>query len=254
MNPKILLFDIETFPLLVETWGVYEQDALRVLRNFTICCFGAKWLGEKNVTVRALCDYGYKPSLTNVDDSKIVREVWSLLNEADIVIAHNGNSFDVKKVNARFAVHGLPPPSPYKTIDTKVQAKNVFGFDSNKLNELGRQLDHGTKEETGGYQLWIDCMENKKEAWARMKKYNRRDVELLEKIYLDFRPWIKSHPNVAVFNEGKGCPRCGSVHIKKDGIQRNNTTSYQRYKCLDCGGPMRGNINLQEIKPFVNIG
>lgn len=234
-------------------WGYYEQNSLRVVRDWIICGFSAKWLNGGYIT-KALPDYkGYKAGLH--DDRAIVKDLWELFNEADILVAHNGDQFDVKKCNARFTVHGLPPPNTYKTVDTKKVAKSTFGFSSNKLNELGRQLGYGTKEQTGGYQLWIDCMAGKPEAWATMKKYNKRDVELLEKIYLHLRPWMKQHPNLSNFIEGTVCPKCGSAKgFQRRGFQYNATTKYRCFRCKNCGGQVRSRFNSQEIKPdLVNI-
>ena len=255
-KPKVLLFDLETFPLVVETWGTYEQNALRVLRDFTICAFSAKWLDGKMIA-KGLCDYwGYKPVSDRnlqVDDRKIVKDIWKLLDEADIVIAQNGDAFDVKKVNTRFLVHGLKPPSPYKTIDTLKIARNSFGFDYNKLNDLGRQTGSGMKHETGGYSLWVGCMTGDKEAWRKMKAYNRQDVNLLESVYKKFRPWAKTHPNVGIYTGILACPSCGSSKIQSRGFAFNHTTKYRRLQCSSCGKWSRDTKNININKQLVSI-
>jgi DNA polymerase III epsilon subunit-like protein len=51
---------------------------------------------------------------TNFD---VVKKLHGLLNQADIVIGHNSDKFDLKKVAARCIYHGLKPISPVKTID-----------------------------------------------------------------------------------------------------------------------------------------
>jgi hypothetical protein len=40
------------------------------------------------------------------------------MDEADIICAHNGDAFDIKKINSRLITNGFKPPSPFKTIDT----------------------------------------------------------------------------------------------------------------------------------------
>ena len=41
-----------------------------------------------------------------------------LIDKADIVIAHNGDKFDLRKLNTRFLFHELGTPSSYQSIDT----------------------------------------------------------------------------------------------------------------------------------------
>ena len=36
------------------------------------------------------------------DDKALMRKLWDLMDEADIVIGHNCDSFDIKKINSRF--------------------------------------------------------------------------------------------------------------------------------------------------------
>ena len=139
---KILLYDIETAPNLVHTWGVYEQTALEVVRPWYILCFAYKWLDEKQTHVVSLPDYEKQYKKDPENDYEVVKRLHELFNEADIVIAHNGNNFDQKKVHARFLVHGFDPPINYKQIDTLKEARKHFRFDSNRLNDLGTPVSY----------------------------------------------------------------------------------------------------------------
>lgn len=241
MSPRILFLDIETSPILGYTWRAYDDNVLEILEPSRVICVGWKWSDEDSITCRALPDYkGYKPG--SLDDSKLVKDVWSVLDEADVVIAHNGDSFDVKKLNYRFIVNGLNAPSTYQTVDTCKVAKKYFKFDKNNLDELGRILGEGEKVNTGGFSLWSKCLRGDEEAWAHMVEYNIGDVELLEKVYLRLRPFMEKHPNlnVLVNAEGKGdggikCPACLSERMQKRGFSITQTGSKQRYQCKDCG-------------------
>ena len=129
---KILLFDIETAPNLGYVWGKWEQDVIEFDRQWYMLCFCAKWLGDKKVMTHALPDFSlYKKDPEN--DKELVKKLWELFNEADIIIAHNGDEFDIKKSNARFIYHGFTPNPHYKTIDTKKIAKKYFSFNENNL-------------------------------------------------------------------------------------------------------------------------
>lgn len=212
-------------------WGKYEQDVIAYIDEGYLLSWSAKWLDGKQIT-KGLCDYPkYKSG--SPDDELLVKELYSLINEADIVIAHNGDRFDIKKMNTRFIFHGLTPPDPYKTIDTLKIARNNFAFNSNKLDDLGNFLKIGRKVKHPGFDLWLGCERGDQGSWDLMKKYNKQDVLLLEQVYLKLLPWIKNHPTP---KDGKrDCPNCNSSknHGKGEDIFRG--TKVHRYKCLDCG-------------------
>lgn len=250
--PKILLFDIETAPSLGWVWGKYEQDVIDFKQEWYILSFAAKWLGGK-MMVGSLPDSPKYSKHNRENDEYVVKQLWKLFDEADIIVAHNGDQFDIKKANARFAYYKLPPPSPYKTVDTKKVAKRYFNFTSNKLDDLGRYLGYGRKMTHTGFALWQACMIGDKQAWKTMIRYNKRDVELLEKIYLHLRPWMKDHANMAMYSDKPACPKCGSHKLQSRGMAVNITTKYRRYQCQDCGGWCRGSQNIQAIKPNRNI-
>jgi len=244
---KILLYDIETSPNLGYIWGKYEQDVIEYEREGHMLSFAYKWLGEKTVKAYSLPDFPlYKKEPEN--DKALVKKLWELFNEADVVIAHNGDQFDMRKANAFFIANGLTPPSPYKTVDTKKVAKRYFMFNSNKLDDLGNYLGLGRKAQTGGFSLWKGCMEGNMEAWKKMVKYNKQDIVLLEEIYLKLLPWISNHPNVNIFDEKTAaCPNCGGQHIQKRGKGANALTTYQRYQCMDCGKWSKSKAERTEI-------
>jgi len=251
---KILLYDIETAPNLIHTWGVYEQNALEVIRPWYLLCFAYKWLDDPSTKVIALPDFEKEYKKDPENDYQLIKYLHELFNEADVVVAHNGNSFDQKKVHARFLMHGFDPPTFYRQIDTLKEARKNFRFDSNRLNDLGLMLELGEKVDTGGYSLWKDCMAGDLKAWNKMKKYNKQDVVLLEKVYKSLRPWISNHPNVSILNGlTDGCPKCGARHLQKRGIRHNKTTSYQEYQCQSCRGYFRDKVSLKRENPqYVN--
>jgi hypothetical protein len=233
-KPKILLIDIETMANVGYSWGKWQVDVVEFISHWYLLSVAYKWFGEKIIHVKALPDFkGYKPF---GDDRELVKFVWELLDDADIVISHNGDEFDLKKLNTRFIQWNLPPPSPYKSIDTLKVVKSVFSFNSNKLDELGRDLGLGRKIEHEGFPLWLKCERGDMNAWNKIKKYNKRDVELLEKLYIKIRPYIKNHPNLDVFSSRPVCPKCGSDSLIGRGYYYTNTMAYKRYRCNNCGG------------------
>lgn len=230
---KILLLDIETFPNVSYTWGKYQQDVIEFLQESCIACYAAKWLGEETFA-KSLPDYeGYTPG--SYDDSGLVADLWALLDEADVIIAHNGDSFDIKIIQGRFLVHKLPPPSPFKTIDTKKVVKNVARFNSNRLDDLARIFINEKKISTS-FGLWKGCIAGDKASWDKMVGYNIKDVDLLESVYLIVRPYMDKHPNYGAYGDETVCPKCGSKDLQARGLARSMTRVYQRWHCQTCGG------------------
>jgi DNA polymerase elongation subunit (family B) len=246
---KILIFDIETSANLGWVWGKYEQNVIEFKQEWFILSFAYKWYGERKTHVRALPDYKtYKRSKTN--DKELVKELWELFDEADIVLGHNSDRFDIRKANARFVEHGFTPPAPYKTIDTLKAARKYFNFNSNKLDDLAKKFGIGAKVHHAGWKLWEGCMNGDEKSWNTMKRYNKGDVTLTEKIYKQLRPWMHNHPNINIVDDKAGaCPACGSTKMQKRGYGYTQLGKYQRYQC-QCGKWSRGkNIRTaQEIR------
>lgn len=238
-GPKILFFDIETAPNLGYIWGKYEQNVIEFTSEFYMLSWSAKWMDGKHIT-RSLSDYStYKPG--SEDDKDLVTDLWHLLNEADLVIGHNGDKFDIKKTNTRMLEHGLPPPEPYKTVDTLKVARKYFAFNSNKLDDLGRRLGVGRKVKHAGFELWKGCMSGDAKAWTQMKRYNCMDVILLENVYDRLKPWITGHPNVSTMSGLRnGCPNCGSLKVQKRGFSVTAKSKAQRYQCQNCSAWSQG--------------
>lgn len=231
-QPRILLLDIETSPLTCYTWGLYDQNVVKKIKTFSILSVAYQWFGQKTKVLA--CD--------NQSEKSLLSKLHKLLDQADVVIAHNGDSFDIKKINARFIVHKYNPPSPYKTIDTKKEAKKVAAFDSNSLNNLGIDMDEGEKIKHRGFDMWEGCMSGNKRDWDDMKRYNKKDVDLLARIYLRLRAWMKNHPNVTLYSKSnpESCPKCTSDKVQRRGFDVKKSKKYQRFQCQDCGGWFSG--------------
>jgi len=248
---KVLFYDIETAPNLAYVWGQYEQDVISQHRSWYLMCFAYRWEHQKQTKVVSLTDFElYDEDPEN--DREVAQALWDLFDEADIVIAHNGNRFDMRKANARFVFHDMKPPSSVQQIDTLKVARKHFMFNSNKLGDLGEHLGFGGKEATGGFGLWVGCMKGEEKAWKRMIKYARQDVDLLMDIYYKLRPWMDNHPNKNIINDTtRQCPTCSSPHLLKRGYKRNRTTSYVQLECVDCGALCRERTKSNEVTPSV---
>lgn len=242
---RILIYDIETSYIVGGTWDMWNTNVATILADWQILCFAYKWLDEKKVHIVSADQFkDYKPGLFNVNDKPVVEKLHELFSEADVVVAHNGNSFDQKKVQARMMVHKLPPPLPYAQVDTKVAIKQVAAHTSNKLSELAKSLELAHKMDAGGIETWTGCMTGDKKAWAHMKRYNKQDVITLEELYLEIRPWMKTHPALNVLeSRPESCPKCGSSRMNAGMKYRaTNTNLYQYYRCMECSGMAKARI------------
>ena len=241
-KPKILFFDIETAYIRAAVWSRWNINVnmSQVMEDWYVLCWSAAWAGEDFVMSDALhyhpAAYGANPR----DDREVLQSIWNLLDEADIVVAHNGNRFDIPKLNARFIKHGMGPTSPVKVVDTLRVAKRSFKFTSNRLDDLGDYLGVGRKIPTD-FKLWADIIErHDRKAFDRMVAYCEQDVQLLEDVYLKLRPWDKTHPStVALDADEPRCNVCNSTRILKNGTYDTQAQRYQKFKCGDCGHNMR---------------
>lgn len=252
--PKILIFDIETAPLKAFVWSRWKQNIYldQTISEWFMISWSANWLYDTHMMTGLLTPEEIKAE----DDSRISRDIWKLLDEADIIIGHNCKQFDTPKLNSRFIMNGLNPPSPYRQIDTLTTARKEFGFSSNKLDALAGFFGIEHKSSTS-FKLWVECMEGNQDSLDYMLKYNSKDVTILEQVYLKLRPWIRNHPNLSVYLETNSatCPYCGSEHIYETADSYYTQVSrYSILRCDDCSGIARKrttNLNVNKRKNLI---
>jgi hypothetical protein len=230
---KGLVIDVETSFIEAAVWSLWDQGIPldRLLAPKRMICWAAKWTGKKGVIFRREGDKDYLTALHK------------LLEEADFIVTYNGKKFDIKHINKAFLMAGMKPPAPCQHVDVLATMKARFAFDSNKLQHVSEQLGVGSKEKHEGFKLWVKCLQGDEKAWAMMKKYNIKDVTLLEDLYNRVKGWIKNHPSHAVDKQGHVCPNCGSNKLQKRGYDRTKAASYDRYACMQCGSWHRTKSN-----------
>lgn len=250
--PKILLFDTENSATLGFVWGLYDQNLQydRVVQDWHSLCWSAKWLFDSEIMHDVLTEKEAK----NHDDRRITESMWNLLDQAQIVIAHNALGFDIKKLNTRFIRHGLNPPSSYQVVDTLTQARSNFAFTSNKLDDLCSFFGFPKKIETN-FELWKRCFYGDPNALKDMDLYCNNDVAILEEIYLKLRPWIKGHPNWNLWSEENisVCPNCGGK-IEFKGDYYTPLNRYDAFRCTECGAigrSKKNNLDKEKSKLIV---
>ena len=134
---KKLFLDIETAPSVVYVWGLFNQNVQlnQIVEPGYTLCWAAKWEHGKEIMFSSIQD----------GKEKMVREIYDLLEEADVLVHYNGRKFDIPILNAEFVKLGLDPPSSYRHIDLLKTARSNFRFTSNKLDFVAQHLGVGGK-------------------------------------------------------------------------------------------------------------
>jgi len=237
---KILIVDIETSPHLSWHFGRWKQNIPRkhTVKESRMLCFAAKWYGQKKVHFKSAWTHGQEPML---------KSLWDLMDEADVVMGYNSKKFDVKRINSEFIRLGWEQPSPYEQIDLLLQVRKHFALSSNKLDDVLTELGLENKQSNSGFSLWMDVMAGVRSARTEMKLYNIQDVKVTEDLYENIKGWISPHPNWGLFinDDDPTCMNCKSKNVVKHKVRRTKVRVYQQYHCNDCGAYARGRKSLE---------
>jgi transposase-like protein len=246
--PKVLILDIETAPMRVYTWHIFRPylSPDNIITDTYLLSWAAKWLCERVTKSDVLTP---KEAIDG-NDRRIVEQIWDLIDEADVIIGHNVQDFDLRRMNERFLFHDMDRPSPYQIIDTLKCSKRLLYVASHKQKHLVKHFGLTEKIDTE-FQLWIDCMAGDPKALAKMETYNRADIGGCEDYYLKIRKFIPSHPNMAIYAEAEGqaCPTCGHQDLDWRGYYVTPAGKWRAFKCAECGSYGRsGKNSLTGIK------
>lgn len=229
---KRLFFDIETSYYLVPTFQFWKVNINpdNILREKKIICIAYKWQYEDKVHVLKWDE--------NQDDTKLIKDFIQVIKEADEIVAHNGDKFDVKELRTRAILTGNLMFPIYRTLDTLKKSRQYFRFASNKLDYLGKVLNVGRKLDHEGMKLWIDICEHKNKAsLKKMVSYCMQDVAVLEDVYMAISPYIYHNTNMAVLKGGKKwhCPECASQNVQLSHTDATAMGYIKRHmKCNSC--------------------
>lgn len=237
-----LFADIEVSPNRAYIWGAgYKLNVgyNSITEERSIICICWKWENEKEI--------GFLNWRKPGDDKKMVKDFINVMKEAEEVVFHNGDKFDLPWVRTRALFHELDMPIGIKTIDTLKVARRHFRFNSNRLDYLAQYLGIGAKIKTD-YDLWKGAMAGDQSSLDKMVKYCKGDVKLLEQVYKRLKNHIpaKTHHGVQIGKDRGSCPECGSseVIINKYRISAAGRESVA-YQCRDCG--------KYHQKPYSNV-
>lgn len=234
--PRILFFDIETFPIITYTWDMKPNyiPIEMMITDWAMLSYAGQFLGEKEIEYFDQRKY----AKTNVrNDLEQVQRVHALLKRTDVLVAHNV-MFDWGKVNAKFLEYELEPLNHLVLVDTWRIATRVFkrGLTSGKLVHLAEFLKcknrKGGHKKYPGFAMWRACEQNLPGAFQECEEYNKMDVTVLEEVY---HKLVKYDPsiNFQSFYYGTVCT-CGGKKFRKDGHKYTKQGKFQMFRCNNC--------------------
>ena len=235
LTRRRLFFDIETSPNIVYTWRTGYNLSISpesIIKERAVICVSWKWEGESNVH-SLLWD-------KKQNDKTLIEKFVKILDQADEIIAHNGDQFDMKWLRGRAILHGIEMRDSYTTTDTLKIARKGFKFNSNRLDYLARYLGVGAKSDHAGYQMWLDVMAGDLMALDEMVHYCENDVVILEKVYNKLKNYSKPKVHFGALrgHEKYTCPDCGGHEVVLNKTRTTAAGTVKReMKCknTDCG-------------------
>ena len=253
ISAKVLFHDIETSLAVSYHFGQWQQNLGVKQQIHESHMLSHAWAWNDDDVQGSILT---RDEVLARDEQRIVLEVWSLLDECDIYVAHNGKAFDVKKLNGYFLKYGLPPPSPFKVVDTLQIAKRKFNTPFKSLAYLAKFLNVTRKIDNSGMELWVDCSQGKQEALDEMLDYNFGDIVTLREIYYKLIGWDNDAVNMSLYEdvEGLTCPHCASQNVTqlKGKYAYTAQRKYQVYRCGSCNANLRGGslVGNEDVKLY----
>lgn len=250
MKPKILLWDIETG---FNIYGVFDGQVhgyiswKSILQERYIISASFKLLNEEGVWSHDLTEFSrFKDDPT--DDYFLVEAIKREVEDADYLIHHNGDKFDLRFFNSRLLYHGIPPiPHDIVLVDTCKLAKKRFKLNSNSLEYIANFIGCKPKGHIGG-NTWKKCFDGDESAVKRMVEYNQGDVETLEDVFNTLAPYDNTKLNRALFSDEMCCPHCSGLDYQKRGQRLTATRIYQRYQCNSCHKWFSGTKSIGSVE------
>jgi hypothetical protein len=279
-SARVLIIDIETAPLLSYTWGIWQQNVglNQIQSDWFMLTWAAKWLFEDKVYSGKLTAKEAKAQ----DDGRITKGIWELVNQADIVIAHNcvEKSTPVLKADMTWVPAG-----------DLVEGDELLAFEEDKSKNSPRKIkkavvtsnfietaecykvtfDNGDEVITTGDHKWLKLAAKGRDyRWCETQ-----NLEIGQRVEKFFTPWEEDRSYEAAwlsgFISGEGTLRQSGMTFTIDFCQRQGVTldqavhfcevqGYELAKLrVKSGGLGRGdtyytNIKGGKFKTFETLG
>lgn len=291
LHGKVLYIDIETSPNLATVWRAgYDQNVSSesICLERQVISIQYKVSGKNKVEVltwtmpsseeiknivkfvkgcKSIPSYNKKAAEFNLlaaahSDKDILEKFSDILNSYPVVVAQNGDAFDIKWLKGRLLYHGLSPVSNLISVDTLKLSRKNFNLNSHSLDYKSKYLFGEGKIPTK-YDMWLKVMAGDGKVLKELCfEYGSKDVVLLEKLFERMLPHCDSLPLTVrkmLFSIEKNpthCQLCDSILLKngtREVISKAKGSIpgvYQRYICSNkaCRHPFTGTIALSKLR------
>jgi len=203
-----------------------------------ILCIGYKWAHEAKPRIIRI-DETKEGRKHVTDDMGVLKQFEKVYEEADIVVHHFGQYYDIPFIQTRRIMKGLKPMPVTAQVDTWRIAKKRLKFHSNRLAAILSALKCPyAKTELKG-DLWIEAMAGDRKALNYVVEHCVQDVLALEWVYNHMKAVSDQHPRVVLSKDERICPLCGGKGQSK-GLRASAKHQYRRVVCVDCGHNWKG--------------
>jgi len=238
-EPVIMFFDIESTMGQYWAFRLGEQKLTwNQIKKEPVVCVICWSINDGKVQSSTFDLSKYDPTSYDDDsDKEMISKFVEIANQADLLVAHNGKSFDVAFLRGRILKHKLPDLTPRMIDDTYLQTKAIK-TSSHTLDYLLRFLGIGKKVQHRGMDMWMDVGVGDAKALKEMVKYCAGDIVGLRNLYNYVKPYIQSELNLSIFHQNPDmCPKCGTKSSLRihDGHRQSSLDVRVQYRCTNCG-------------------
>lgn len=258
-----LYWDLESSLMGCLSFGIWNQNipASRITKHSHLLSNSWAFNDEEPQGLRLTPE-----QVKTGDDLDIVIKTIELIQKADVIVTFNGKKFDCKLLNTRALFWGLPPVVYPKHIDLMQDAKRVFKFPSNSMQNISMYLGQEGKIATNGTGLWERCYkwedyEECDKALEEMLRYGIQDIIPTRALHQRFMGWSKNTPNIGMITKhvtdkkhGLNCVHCGSDDvIMMDKVGYTAMSSFDLYRCGNtaCRGVSRVNASGKNLVNYL---
>lgn len=135
-------------------------------------------------------------------DKHLVEAILRDIEQADVLVGHNANQFDLPFLRTRALIHGLNPVHPKKILDPVILARNIFRFHRNSLEALSNVLGTPDMKTKLMPRVWVAAMfDGDREALDEIVEHCVADVRVLCEVAKKIAPYVRQLDNIGSWRQ-----------------------------------------------------
>ena len=253
VHNRILILDVERVmpEYRIRSWSRKYDRYLhydQLVTDARTSLVAWSWYDEDEIHAAAEWDKGGR--------NQFLRKIHRVMEQADIIVTHNGANADEPWLLADFTIprkgapgtstfRRLPELPPWKTVDTlkTLRSKRYKGIDFKALDAVCQIAGLPGKTDRYDYAAMDAAVAGDRDAQEQLTAYCKGDVAAERFVYDWLRPGMANHPHLFV-DGGKGallvCNRCASEETLATAKRyMANVQSYAMLRCSNCTGYRR---------------